>query len=135
MKQKEEALHVGIRNPKEVRRGMLEASKNMVQVLQGHERIKRKKHERDAAVSELREVVKEVVSLNNKLKMKFPKSKLATIPESLKAGRKLEKPKIEKPKDEIKKIEKPIKKKPVPHTELSRLESDLEHIESKLKSL
>jgi DNA repair exonuclease SbcCD ATPase subunit len=74
-KQKDEdAFFVGVRDPVEVRRTILEASREAVHFLQRYERLKKVREEKLALVDQLRADVKELRALVNKLKRSLPKT-------------------------------------------------------------
>ena len=72
----EEVFYVGLQEPVEIRRNILEVSKDMVNYLQHFERLKTLRKEKQEAVHRIREDVKHLKTLINKLRMIMPKTKL-----------------------------------------------------------
>ena len=151
----EDVFYVGLRDPAEVRRNVLESSREMIQFLQRYEKLKSIRDEKSAAAKQLHTDIKELRTLINKLKKVLPKTKLRiklreehkfeTCPEcgtEFKTLASLQKHVKKRHKKKAKKAKKaaPASKpkkeaKPKPTTELERLESELSDIESKLGKL
>lgn len=74
--EKEEVFFVGVQDPLEVRRNILEASKEMVQFLQQHEKLKTLRNEKEEAIKHLKEDVRQLKLHVNKLRQVLPKTKL-----------------------------------------------------------
>ena len=70
---KEEILYVGIKEPAGIRRNLLEASKLVIQTLQKQESTKALREKKLKKTGELRKILREIKSLNSKLKESFPK--------------------------------------------------------------
>ena len=129
---KEEPFFVGIKDPIGARRAVLESSKDVVQSLQRFEKFTVARKKKREHVEKLKGVVKEAVSLINKLKKNLPTTGLRMAPVQK------PKPKPEHHKKVVKKAPKPQPKlalKPKEMGELEKLESELGDIESKLGNL
>jgi len=138
-------FYVGIKEPIEVRKYVLETSKDIVQYLQRVEKFKSVRLEKTENLNKLKETMNELTRLVIKLKSSLPKTSLRTrlhkheeeiMKESLaKVLSEKEEPqkkfKIEEKKQTIK--EAPEIRKP--KTELEKLEAELNEIESKLTKL
>lgn len=138
---KKDVFYVGVQDPVEIRRNVLECSKDMVQFMQRYENLKNIRNDKEEAIHHLKEDVRELKSLVNKLRKVLPKSKLRIKSHEEK---KEEKPKPKKKKGKKKKAKKETKKEapkeettppPKPKTEIERLESELADIEEKLGKL
>lgn len=116
-------LFVRVKNPVELRRSVLETTKDAIEILQRHEKFREIREEKKQRIAELRDDIKEICRLVNKLKSFMPKTKIRIhenkpiekidkkIPRKIKKVEFVEKPKI---------------------TELDKLEVELRDIESKL---
>lgn len=164
-KEKKEVFYVGVQDPVEVRRTVLETSKDMVEFLQKHEKLKAVRDEKTEAIRHLREDVRQLKTLINKLRRALPKTKLRVqihkehevftceeCGQEFETKKKLQSHKKKhqkktakktKPKKTAKK-EKPKEtpapapqppKKKGPETEIEKLESELADIEGKLGKL
>lgn len=123
-KQEENPLFVGITNSGELRRNILECSKDILESLKEYEKVKSVKEEKQKLIQKFREDIKAISRLINRLKTNLPKVKEVGI-------KKPEKEIVEKQeKPKVIKVEKPKEK-----TELERLESELNDIEGKLNTL
>ncbi|MBW2992124.1 hypothetical protein KY345_02810, partial [Candidatus Woesearchaeota archaeon] len=71
--EKPDVLYVGVQNPIEIRRTILEATKDVVEILQKYERFRAVREEKIKTVNSLREQVKEITKLVAKLKSELPK--------------------------------------------------------------
>ncbi len=144
-KEEESVFYVGVRDPVEIRRSLLESSKEMIQYLQRAEKFKSVRKEKTKLISKLKEDTKEITKLIKKLKRDLPKTglraqmhkqeeakqvkkEMAKTKELEEKAKKSEKkaPKKEKPKEE---------KAPKEMTELEKLEKELSTIESRLTKL
>ena len=137
----EEIFYVGIKDPIEARRNILESTKDSIQILQRLAKFKALRAEKSAVINRLREDLRELNKLVNRLRTELPKTKLRV---RLEEHEKLEASKeyAEKTVAEItarkallaskkKEAEKPKKEM----TEIEKLESELGNIEQKLKNL
>ncbi len=132
-KEEESVFYVGIKDPIELRRSILESSKEMLQYLQRAERFKDVRKEKTEKIAELRETMKEIKSLSKKLKVLLPKTGLrAKSPPKATPKKKGKKVKAKKaaPKEVPVEVEKPKEM-----NELEKLESELGEIEGRLTKL
>lgn len=107
-------FHVGIKNPVAVRRELLESTRAVIHVLQRYEKFNGIRKEKREKVHSLQKLMKDIESLNIKLKQVFPK-----IP-------------LQKSRTNVRAPQQKILPKP---QEIDKLEAELEHIESKLSSM
>ncbi|MCK4589311.1 MAG: hypothetical protein KAT77_02630 [Nanoarchaeota archaeon] len=163
--EKEEVFFVGVQDPLEVRRNILETSKEMVQFLQQHEKLKTLRNEKQEAIKRLREDVRQLKLYINKLRKALPKTKLRIhlhqehkifkcdrCDKEFKSRQSLTKHhKLHSKKKKVKVIKKaakkpvaketqaklapPVMEKPKPMTDIEKLESELADIENKLGRL
>ncbi|MFC1801094.1 hypothetical protein ACFLZB_01410 [Nanoarchaeota archaeon] len=139
---KEDVFYVGVRDPVEIRRNVLECSKEMVQFLQRYESLKAARDEKTQSIHRLREDVKEIKSLMSKLKKALPKTKLRIKlheePKPVSKKQKTKKKRQAKKREAHKEIQKELIKTVAPPktmTEIEKLESELADIEGKLGHL
>jgi predicted nuclease with TOPRIM domain len=122
VKKEESPLFVGITNGNDLRRSMLECSKDILESLKEHEQLKNIREEKVGLIQQLKGDVKDLSKLINSLKGYLPKVKDAGI-------KKVEVKKIvSEPK--LIKVE-----KPKASSEVDKLEAELNDIEAKLNSL
>jgi len=121
----EKNLYVGIKDPVEMRRSLLESSRTIIKSLKRYEKTKAIRNEKLFLMNKLSGLVKEIMQLDAELKSKLPK-KHAKLPNFRK--------KNDKPKKKGKVPEKIEPKKPE-IDELDRLDFDLHDIEQKLSRL
>ena len=128
-------LMVQINDPKNVRKDLLEALREIIIFMQGYEAFLKIQEEKIAVFGELRDDVKSLNSLvDSKLRRMLPKGKLAGIKKM---------PKVETPKEEQEEMPAPrpqpkVVSKSAPQQEdgdLDELESQLREIESRLKNM
>ncbi len=120
---KEEEYFVGISEPIEIRRGILESAKKMIHMLQKYERFKTMRHRKIEHINKLNETIKEINLLISKLKAELPKPQ-KTIRT------------IRKTDEDDGTEEMPVKKKSAkPKSELERLEAELGKVEEQLTHL
>ena len=112
---------VEVQEPDEVRRNILESSKEIVESLERFEKFKGTRKEKMDNINKLGKIVKDI----NKLAIDLKNS----LPESLIKAMKVSKPEI----IEKKKLEERAERKPI--SELQKLHAELSEIESKLQSL
>ena len=118
---KEEVVFVSIEGPSALRRNILESSKETIESLKKYEDLKAVRKEKIQNIMKFKEDAKEIIKLIDKLKSTLPKTHIK-VPE--------EKPVIEEKKEEIKPVPKPL-----PTTEIEKLQYELDDIESKLNAL
>lgn len=126
-KEEESVFYVGMRDPIEIRRSLLESSKEMLQYLQRFEKFKSVRKEKEKETAKLKETIKEIQTLVRKLKAELPKTGL----------RAKERPKPKKVKKAPAKEESlpVVVEKPKEMSELEKLESELGEIEGRLTDL
>ncbi|MEM3373810.1 MAG: hypothetical protein QW757_05230 [Candidatus Woesearchaeota archaeon] len=115
-----EDLFVGIPEPVDVRRNLLESSRDLIKCLQSYEKLERIREQKLKYFKEMRKVSAELDLLITKLKEKLPKQGI----------RKLEK--TEQKKQITETLIQPNKKL---KSDLKKLEEQLQEIEEQLKSL
>lgn len=121
-----ELFFVEIREPDEVRRHILETLKEVLELLQKFESFKHLRHEKMERIQKLRILMRDANKLMGVLKAKLPQTSLkGVIPKQHAPKQK---------KAEAKKKEAPEKVPKKERTELDKLQSELNAIESKLKS-
>ena len=144
MAEKEEnVFFVGIREPNQVRRAILESSKDSLHALQQYERFKAVRIEKTKEILRLKRILKETDNLMVKLKAKLPKTSIRVkaekasresqqiIPIEVFETKKLHR-KNDKKSVKNKEVSKPVFIKPRRLTEVEKLESELNDIEKKL---
>lgn len=155
MKQKKEVQEyfVGVTEPIEMRKNILEGSRMLIHALQRYERYKQIRHKKLEAINRLNQITREIGILLTKLKNEMPKVpakkakplKIETgMPKLVvKKGKEVKKtsapiqkqaPKVEvKPAPVVIMAPKPIEKPKL--SELERLQQELDGIEGQLKNL
>lgn len=120
---KEDLFYVGIKNPLDVRRSLLESYKHMIKGLQRHERFKEVREEKAEQIIKLKNVMGDIEKLNARLKAELPKTELRAKKEkeTEKEGRKLSKHAHSKHPKKV--------------SEIERLEKELDEIENKLSDI
>ena len=117
-----------IDNPFELRRNLLEASKQMIHGLQKYERLRAIRVRKAEEIIKLKSIVKEINALNAKLKKEFPDIIFKTTKlKEAKEERVKAKEKVEKKKEAM-----PERKE---SRELVDLEKQLKDIERKLETI
>lgn len=141
-KEEKSVYYVGMRDPVELRRQILESSKEMIQYIQRAEKFKEIRKEKSEEIIKLKNLVSEIIRLVNKAKAELPKTniraRLHKHEEKEKAKDKMlkrEREKLEKAEMKKAKKIKEIEKKPKEMTELAKLEAELGEIESKLNRI
>ena len=135
MKEQNNAVFcVGLREPYELRRNVLETLRNVLEILQRFEKFKHIRHEKVERIRKLVALMKETNKLMGKLKVNLPQTNLKGVvfKETPLHTQKTHEHKVKKDKGTEEKQEK-VPKKEV--TEIDRLESELKSIEGKLRSL
>jgi hypothetical protein len=160
-KEEESVFFVGIKDPIEIRRSILESSKEVVQYMQRAERFKEIRKEKTGEILKLKGLVEDTQKLVRKLKTELPKTKLraASLKRVLEDERKEEI--VEKRRRAIKKAAAEKKKhphrhakkaakveeeagappievvreRPKPMSDLEKLEAELGEIESRLSKI
>ena len=116
----DELLFVGIRDPVELRRDLLESSKSIIDSLKRYESYTSVKEEKLGYILQLKRVFDELIVLNKKLRSKLPKMPVKPAPVLL--SRELEEVKRLPRKEHKSKID-------VLEEELSKVESRLAGLE------
>jgi len=120
MEPKEEDYFVGIYDPLDVRRNLLESSKEIIKSLQAFDKVESVREEKLKLFKEMRRVMAELDLLVSKLKTKLPKSYLRKAVEKNNVS-------------SLRKIQYPANKKF--SSELERLEQELRNVERELSSM
>lgn len=128
----EEAYYVSIRSPLETRRHLLECTKKSIMSLKNYHKLVLIRKEKLKHLEELRQSIKELIFLYNKLSQILPDYDKEIL-NSFKTTKHKEESKKESQKD--KKESKKVESKNYEHSELHKLESALAALEEKLKSL
>tara|TARA_Y100000310_G_C20626072_1_gene785957 strand:- start:200 stop:685 length:486 start_codon:yes stop_codon:yes gene_type:complete len=134
---KSEPIFVGLGDPVELRRNILEPTREVIQFLQSYEEFKKVKEEKTYTIGLLKDDLKEIKATINKLRRLLPRSKIKAertfgrIKKDFKSEQSEPKPEPS-PTPEPKPEPKPV---PVAHPELDSLERELGEIEKKLGSL
>lgn len=121
MEEEKEIFYVGIKDPRELRRALLESTKDVVVFLKTYDNLKSLRLRKFDETAKLRLILEELSRLVAKLQRELPKTRLRLKPEELPKG----KAKSAKQKKAVK----------VPASEVKKLEMELQDIEEKLKSL
>ena len=132
-------MFVGLSSPIELRRTILESTKDTVEMLQKYEKFRAVREEKITTINQLQEQIREIAKLVSKLKLEMPKIDVRVklhkeqemVEREVKASREAGKRKIEK----LAKKEIPKKinlKKMKGLSELEKLEAELTNIEQKL---
>ncbi|MBW2986943.1 hypothetical protein KY336_00180 [Candidatus Woesearchaeota archaeon] len=122
-KKEKEVFYVGVSDPAELRKDVLESIKDIIVIMKTYENFKAIRVAKAKQVAHLKEIIAQIMLLNNKLKRELPKTRIRAKPEKeIKAF-------------EMKKIEKkvPVHKKKM--SEIEKLETELADIEKKLTLL
>lgn len=120
-------LYVSIREPIEIRRNLLESSKDIIETLKRFQNISGLKDKKLNEINNLKSDVRDINRLLSKLRGGLPKTKL-----KFEAVQETEKQKGHEKKAQTEsKAEKPKKEL----TEIEKLEKELEEIESKLNEI
>lgn len=138
----DDVFFVGIEDPVELRRSILESSKDLLQYLQRFENFKEVRIEKQEQLLKLRDTTDEIAKLVRKLKSALPKTHLRAKPLKPEAEEKEEIPEQKKIVIKKKAAEKEARKKPFeakplekPMTDLEKLEAELGAIESRLTKM
>ena len=119
-----QTFYVGLKEPRELRRQLLESSKGLIQLLQKYEHFKSASAEKEAQTERLKKILTDISMLVNRLKAALPKGipSLGRIPGQVKTPKTRGKAAntTDVPKD---------------RKEISKLEEELREIESKLDKL
>ena len=137
-KEKEEGsvFFVGVRDPIEIRRSLLESSKEILQYMQRAEKFKEVRKEKAVQIAKLKDIMKQLNKLVKNLKAGLPKTglrakmpKVVAEPNKKKASKKKAKKEVLTELPEVK-VEEPKEM-----SEIERLEAELGEIEGRLSKL
>ena len=140
MKKEDNVFFVGVKHPVEVRRTILETSRQTIASMQRFEAFKQIREEKQKQISLLKKNLSEISKLVNNFRSELPKTPLRASHDSkiksyseeevkAKLTKKTSKAKLTR--EEKKKVKEYRKEQ----TELQRLEEELAEIESKLKDI
>ena len=136
-KKEEDVFFVGIQDPIELRRSVLESSKDLLHYLSRFERFKNIRNEKAEHIARLKDVTSEIRTMVNKLRIALPKTNLRVkLQEAHKIA--VKKPAKEKQVKLTEKKPAPAKEapaKPKHMTDLEKLEAELGEIESRLTKI
>jgi len=121
-------FYVGVPGPEDFRKDILESTKDVIHLLQEHEKLKRIRIDKVEESTKLRKIIKELILLNNKLKGQLPKTKLRNLPKMEISESRMEHPKREQRQNQTKQAQKS-------KDDLEKLEDELSFIEGKLKEI
>ena len=119
--QEKEIFYVGIKDPRELRRALLESTKDVVVFLKTYDNLKSIRLKKFEETQKLKLVVEELSRLMAKLQRELPKTRLRIVSE-----------------EKARKAKSTAKQKPKPKvsaSDVEKLELELKDIEEKLKSL
>jgi hypothetical protein len=128
MKKEDMSFFVEVKEPYELKKRLLESSKDIVEALHRYEKFKTIREEKIENVTKLRAIMRDLTRLSSKLKAALPQTKATLI--------RYKKVLPVKKKKGKKRAEKTVKIEPKKErTELENLEIELKSIENKLKNL
>ena len=125
---------VQLKEPNQVRRNILETLKSILEILQKFEKFKQIRHQKLENINKLRASLRETNKMFGTLKLKMPQINLR-IPVEKKPPVQTKEGQIKEKQPEKKKVVLPLKKPKREMTEVDKLESELNAIESRLKNL
>ena len=138
---KKESFYVGLKDPIEMRRTILESSKEVVQYLQRFERFKKVRSDKAEEIAKLKVITADASKLIRKLKSELPKTSLRAPLHNHELKEKksqviaqIKEAQENQPLD-LKQQEPKKKAKEKEMTELQKLEAELSEIESRLVNL
>jgi len=128
-KEKEPGFMVRISEPRLVRKDILESLREVIVFMQSYEQFKHVQDEKVTTISALREIIKDLNNLTNKLRTKLPKGKLGALKDIPMEDLEEEMP-----------MSMPVARSvrpaaPVSNGDLDDLESQLKDIENQLKTM
>ncbi len=125
---KSDFFYIGIENPGNVRKGILEASKELIQILQRYEKLKAIRAEKYAQTARLKAIYDDVIAMLSDVKAELPAMDVKVLPKhpekKYSKGILIASPAIQ---------DKPVIKKSM--TGIEKLEQELNEIEEKLKAI
>ena len=123
---KENTFHVGIKDPIELRKNLLESSRDIIKSLQKHERFKAIREEKIEQIIKLKNVMGDIEKLNKRFKAELPKIELRAKKEEI--SKKYKKTKPFRNISEVEKLEKELD-----FIEAARLRDELYALQEILK--
>lgn len=129
-KESESIFYVGVKDPVELRRSILESSKEMLQHLQRADKFKEVREEKAAEISKLKVTMDQLNKLVRKLRLAMPKTGVRAAAGKKKETKHKKSAKAHKQEEVELTVEKPIQM-----SELEKLESELSEIEGRLTKL
>lgn len=128
----EENFYIGVPNPDETRRYVLESSRAMISTLKRYEEFKKTRMEKTELVMKYNQIMKQINILTNRLKKQFPEAGIRIPTLKTESHAKQKAPQ----KIEMKEAPQPARaEKKRPMTEVEKLEEELQMIERKLNSI
>jgi|TARA_B100002003_G_C13810385_1_gene399517 predicted GIY-YIG superfamily endonuclease len=118
MENTEKTFYVGINDPAEIRKELLSCSKDIIGVLKNYDRVNLVREEKVEKIISLKKVLSELKRLSNMLKEKLPSDKVrakTVVKKKVKKG--------------------DVKKTAPENKQISRLENELNEIESRLNNM
>ena len=125
----EESIYIGIENPIEVRRALLESTKDLIKILQADKILRVKRKEKVQLIGEYKNTIKEITDQIIQLKTHLPKIKMGALPKKIKPAS----PKTGAPTEIVKSVTNI--QPPAPISETAKLANELKDIEAKLGKL
>ena len=121
MEEEKEIFYVGVKDPRELRRSLLESTKDIVVFMKTYDNLKSFRLKKFDEMQKLKVLIEELSRLIAKLQRELPKTRLRVVPEE--KGRKAKAAAKQKPKPKVS------------ASDVEKLELELNDIEQKLKSL
>lgn len=155
----EDSFYIGLHEPADLRREILESSKMMIHILQSQRKVDALRSEKEIAINDFRRIVKEINLMVSKIRKRLPRSKLRVLSKDeqlsvykranpnleeevkssvkSKSSQKSKSQKVEVSKQSTleEKSQVPVKEVPKKETEFERLQNQLDEIEAKLKTI
>ena len=129
-------LYVSVDNPGTVRKGVLEASKQLIGMLRGYERLRAIRAEKKETLAKLKSSIAEVGMTVSELRQALPDVKLSELPKLPQQTRqKAPSPETTAPKKDATAALPPATKQHHRRGEMEKLEEQLGKIEDKLRGL
>jgi len=126
-KSADSGIHVAIENSTDLRMAVLDAAKKSVGILKAEQKVDEMRFEKQAMLEELKAVLADMVSLNNKLSRLLPRKKLEVDRKDF--DRQIRQ--IVEDSGGMAEAQKPTE----PAPKIDRLEDELAEIESRMRSL
>ena len=133
-KKQDDVYFVGIKDPRDIRRSILESSKDLIQTLQQFERFKQVRKEKDQEMRHLKSLVSEIRTLSGKLKNNLPKTNMRIKLKKEKSAA-AKKRKTQSKKAAPKKVIHKPAVETTAFTDFDKLENELDKIEERLSKL